>query len=169
MLTRDGNPTERREGSQRLTPKSRRFADHHKSQIPTQSSNADHHQRANASTQSDLNRSKQIGAFHSNRCWLEHVLSSTTKSCYANSVSSHFEHVLLWGPRGNGPICQLEHVHISSDRTQSRKKVLIRLRLGISCCVAFVLRTLDSSCSIDFYWGNFATFVMNPTVSDIFF
>ena len=45
MLTRDGNPTEGREGSQRLTPKSRRFADRHKSQIPAQSRNADHHQR----------------------------------------------------------------------------------------------------------------------------
>ena len=31
-----------------------------------------------ASTQSDHNRSKQIEAFHSNRCWLEHVLSSST-------------------------------------------------------------------------------------------
>ena len=58
-------------------------------QILTQSSNSDDHLCAsNASTQSDHNRSKQIGEFHAT------LIGTRTKSCYANLIQGSVSQVI---------------------------------------------------------------------------
>ena len=95
-------------------------------QILTQSSNSDDHLCAsNASTQSDHNRSKEIGAFHA-------TLIGTRTKQQQELLRKLNSRVCLKSFRtrttragGNGPLCQVEHVHISSNGTQSGIKVKV--------------------------------------------
>ena len=132
MLARDENPTQR--GISTPFPKSGRLSDHHRlSPKSWQSSNPDHRFHPIGSQQV-----QPIGA-HSIPRWLGDIVLTAARELLrkAKGLSQVISNTYyVWGPRGNGPICQLEHVHISSNRTQSRKKVLIRVKIGdlLLCC-----------------------------------
>ena len=111
-----------REGSQRLTPKSRRLADpHHPPNPDTIFKFWWSSVRSNASTQLDHNRSKRIEAFHATLIGTRTKLLRKLNSRVC--LKSFRTRTTRAG--GNGPLCQVEHVHISSNGTQSGIKVKV--------------------------------------------
>ena len=102
-------------------------------QILTQSSNSDDHLCAsNASTQSDHNRSKQIGEFHATLIGTRTKQQQELLRKLNSRVCLKSFRTRTTGAAGNGPIWQVEHVRISSNGAQSGIKVKVETN---PCCI----------------------------------